>query len=517
MEKTAKTLLLVEDEAIISMAMCQSLQKEGYQVLPVYSGEQAIEMVREQADRIDLILMDINLGKGLDGTEAAQEILKDHEVPLLFLSVHTQGDIVEKTGKLNAYGYVVKDSGITVILASIQMAFKLHEVHQQLKKKEKALRESEGRYQRICSAITDYIYTVRLEEGKGTETRHGPGCQAVTGYSEEEFAVDPYLWIRMVVDEDRPAVQNQARCVMESEEALPVEHRILRKDGALCWVRNTVVPRYDSQGRLQTYDGLIQDITVRKQAEEEVRQLNTELEQRVRQRTAQLETINRELESFSYSVSHDLRAPLRHLTGFVNLLKNRSSPGLDEKSRQYLKVISDSALKMAQLIDDILSFSRMGRIEMMSKRVNLEILFKEVLDTIQVDLKGRTIEWSNNNLPEVQADPVLLKTVLINLVSNAIKFTSRKDRAVIEVGHLADQADEEVFFVKDNGAGFDMKYRGKLFGLFQRLHRVEEFEGTGLGLANVQRIISRHGGRVWAEGAVGEGACFFFSLPKKAD
>jgi light-regulated signal transduction histidine kinase (bacteriophytochrome) len=237
----------------------------------------------------------------------------------------------------------------------------------------------------------------------------------------------------------------------------------------------------------------------------------------VRQRTAQLETINRELESFSYSVSHDLRAPLRHLSGFVSLLKDRYLPELDEKGRQYLKVIGDSALKMNRLIDDILSFSRMGRIEMLSKRVNLETLFKEALDTIQGDLKGREIEWRNGDLPEAQADPALLRTVLINLVSNAVKFTGRKERAVIEIGHIPDQADEEVFYIKDNGAGFDMKYKGKLFGLFQRLHREEDFEGTGLGLANVQRIISRHGGRVWAEGVVGEGATFYFSLPKKSD
>jgi PAS domain S-box-containing protein len=515
MEKITKTLLLVEDEALISLAMCRSLENEGFEVIQAFNGEQAIDRVRQQPGGIDLILMDINLGKGLDGTEAAQEILKDHDLPLLFLSVHTQGDIVEKTGMMNGYGYVVKDSGITVVMASIRMAFKLHQVHQQLKKKEEALRESEGRYRRICSAITDYIYTVHLQEGRDPETNHSPSCLAITGYTDEEFAADPFLWFRMVVDEDKPLVQKQAGCVLEGEGPRSIEHRIIRKDGALRWIRNTIVPRYDEQGRLQVYDGLIQDITERKLAEEEVHRLNTELEQRVRQRTAQLETSNRELESFSYSVSHDLRAPLRHLTGFVSLLKDRCSPGLDEKSLQYLKVIFDSALKMNRLIDNILSFSRMGRIGMMHKRINMETLFKEALEMIQGDLKGRIIEWKNGGLPDTQADPALLKTVLINLVSNAVKFTSRKDQALIEIGHIPDQANEEIYYIKDNGVGFDMKYKDKLFGLFQRLHREEEFEGTGLGLANVQRIISRHGGRVWAEGAVGEGATFYFSLPRK--
>jgi PAS domain S-box-containing protein len=514
MEKTVKTLLLVEDEAIISMALEQSLVDEGFRVLQAFSGEQAVKMVRERPGEIDLILMDINLGKGMDGTEAARHILQDHEIPLLFLSVHTQGDIVEKTGMMNAYGYVVKDSGITVILASIKMAFKLHETYLELKKKEKALQESENRYRRICEAVTDYIYSVHFEEGREPMTRHSPGCQAITGYSEEEFAADPYLWIRMVVEEDHPLVQHQARCLLEGQRLKAIEHRIMRKDGALRWIRNTVVPRYDSQGRIESYDGLIQDITERKLAEDEVHLLNAELEQRVRERTLQLEIINRELESFSYSVSHDLRAPLRHLTGFVNLLKDRCAPGLDEKSLHYLKVISDSALMMGNLIEGLLAFSRMSRVAMKKVGVDISVLFKEVLETMRGEVQGRSINWLNGQLPEVEADPILLKTVLMNLIGNALKFTGQKESAVIEFGHFDDQGDEHVFFVKDNGAGFDMKDQSKLFGLFQRLHKEEEFEGTGVGLANVQRIISRHGGRTWAEGAVGEGATFYFTLPR---
>jgi PAS domain S-box-containing protein len=517
MDKTARTILLVEDEALINMALGKSLVNEGFQILQAFNGEEAVQMVRERSGEIDLILMDINLGKGMDGTEAARLILAEYDLPLLFLSVYTQGDIVEKTGMMNAYGYVVKDSGITVITASIKMAFKLHEAYQKLKKKEEALQESEMRYRRICEAVTDYIYSVHYAEGREPMTRHSPGCQAITGYSEEEFAADPYLWIRMVVEEDHPLVQHQARGLLEGKGPEPIEHRIIRKDGALRWIRNTVVPRYDSQGRIESYDGLIQDITERKLAEEEVHKLNTELEQRVRQRTLQLETINRELESFSYSVSHDLRAPLRHLSGFVNLLKDRCSPGLDEKSLSYLKVISDSALMMNQLIEGLLAFSRMSRVEMKKEKVNLSLLFKDVLETMQAEIQGRSITWINGQLPEVNADPVLLKAVLINLIGNALKFTEKKDKAIIEFGHLDDRGDEDVFLLRDNGAGFDMKDRSKLFGLFQRLHREDEFEGTGLGLANVQRIISRHGGRTWAEGKVGEGATFYFSLPRKAD
>jgi light-regulated signal transduction histidine kinase (bacteriophytochrome) len=243
--------------------------------------------------------------------------------------------------------------------------------------------------------------------------------------------------------------------------------------------------------------------------------LNAELEQRVRERTAQLEAANRELEGFSYSVSHDLRAPLRHLTGFVNLLEKHKPKELDEKSRHYLKVISDSAVKMGRLIDDILSFSRLGRAELRRRRINMDGLVKEARDLIRQDLQEREILWKVDVLPEVNADPEMLKMVVTNLIANAVKFTRQKDRGVIEIGCLDDQPDEDIFYFKDNGSGFDMRYEDKLFGLFQRLHHEKDFEGTGLGLANVRRIIARHGGRTWAEGKVGEGATFYFSLPKE--
>jgi signal transduction histidine kinase len=260
---------------------------------------------------------------------------------------------------------------------------------------------------------------------------------------------------------------------------------------------------------------LAKAVSHQKSSEEEVRQLNAELEQRVRERTAQLEAAIKELEAFSYSVSHDLRAPLRHLTGFVNLLNKHAPEALDEKSRHYVTVISDSAIQMGRLIDDILSFSRMGRAEMTKTLVNMERLLKEVLKMFQQDLEGRDIAWGVGRLPEVYGDPAMLRMVLVNLVSNAIKFTNRKPHATIEIGHIPDDAGEEVLYIKDNGAGFDMRYVDRLFGLFQRLHSMGEFEGTGLGLANIQRIIHRHGGRTWAEGAVGQGATFFFSLPKE--
>jgi light-regulated signal transduction histidine kinase (bacteriophytochrome) len=242
--------------------------------------------------------------------------------------------------------------------------------------------------------------------------------------------------------------------------------------------------------------------------------LNQELEQRVRDRTIQLEAANKELEAFAYSVSHDLRAPLRHIDGFMELLEKSVETALDEQSRRYMEIISDSAKKMGLLIDDLLSFSRMGRNAMSIHPLALEPLVRDVIAELEPDAADRTIDWRIGDLPTVEGDASMLRIVMGNLIANALKYTRPRQQARIEIGSQPEQDYESVIFVRDNGVGFDMTYAHKLFGVFQRLHRADEFEGTGIGLANVRRIIDRHGGRTWAEGEVNQGAVFYFSLPK---
>ena len=226
-----------------------------------------------------------------------------------------------------------------------------------------------------------------------------------------------------------------------------------------------------------------------------------------------LQAANKELEAFSYSVSHDLRAPLRHIDGYAALLSKSAGEALSDKARRYLQTISDSAKQMGQLIDDLLVFSRMGRQDMLRTTVNLDQLVKTVLHDLRLDLQGRTISWTMHPLPNVSGDPVMLRQVFLNLISNALKFTATRPETKIEIGAVRRNSGEAEVFVRDNGVGFDMQYVNKLFGVFQRLHRNDEFEGTGIGLANVRRIIHRHGGRTWAEGAPNQGATFYFSLP----
>ncbi|MBI3653731.1 MAG: PAS domain S-box protein [Acidobacteria bacterium] len=328
------------------------------------------------------------------------------------------------------------------------------------------------------------------------------------GYSREEV-VGKLRMPELLTPESAAIFQQNFAQFKQHGVAHDREYQLRRKDGQIITVLLNSTAIKDAEGNYLSSRSTLFDISERKQADDRIRRLHEELEQRA----AQLEAANQELESFSYSVSHDLRAPLRHIDGFVSMLHKTNAASLDDKGRRYLSIISEAAKHMGQLIDDLLAFSRMGRADLRKTPINMQKLVEEVRHELHKEARDRNIVWHIAPLPEVQADPAMLRLVLVNLLANAVKYTRPRPQAVIEIGSTHHHPDAKVFYVRDNGVGFDANYIDKLFGVFQRLHRAEEFEGTGIGLANVRRIIHRHGGRTWAESTLDNGATFYFSLP----
>lgn len=284
------------------------------------------------------------------------------------------------------------------------------------------------------------------------------------------------------------------------------------KDGSFYWVETTIVPFLDERGKPYRYLAIRADITSRKQAEEDLYKLNQDLEHRVALRTVQLEAANHEMEAFTYSVSHDLRAPLRGIIGFSTILEEQYGSQLDDEAKRIMGVIKRNASNMGRLIDDLLAFSRMGRQDLKKTVIDMQAMVREIIDDLAPEKTHHHMEWDVQPLPSIRADNNTLRQVWVNLIANAIKYSGGREHPRIGIGSFTHEG-QTAFFIRDNGVGFDNKYKDKLFKVFQRLHSSREFDGTGVGLALVMKIISKHGGRVWAEGQKDEGACFYFSLP----
>jgi PAS domain S-box-containing protein len=376
---------------------------------------------------------------------------------------------------------------------------------------EEKLRLSEERLRLMVESLRDYAIFMLSPEGKvmswnsGAERIHGFTAGEIVGQHFSRFYPADKVAEKFPDMELKLAAENGR---------FEDEGRRLRKDGTSFWANVIITPMRNSQGELIGFVKVTRDITARKVAAERIENLNHEL----KSRADLLESANKELESFSYSVSHDLRAPLRHIHGFVELLQKSPAFEGQEAPQRHMGVIAKAAREMGMLIDDLLAFSRTGRAEMQFSTVNMRDVVDQCIRGLETEIAGRNITWAIAPLGTVEGDPSLLRLVWANLLGNAVKYTRPRGEARIEIGReerrdIQGEPQDVVYFIRDNGVGFDMRYASKLFGVFQRLHRADDFEGTGIGLANVQRIIHRHGGKVWAVSEVNAGATFSFSLP----
>ncbi|MBN8569259.1 MAG: PAS domain S-box protein [Ignavibacteria bacterium] len=375
--------------------------------------------------------------------------------------------------------------------------------------------------QRSLKEISDYKYAldessiVAITDQKGIIKHANDNFCKISGYSREELIGQDH---RIINSSFHPKffIRN-IWVTIANGKIWRGELKNKTKNGDFYWVDTTIVPFLNEHGKPYQYVAIRSDITSRKQAEEEINELNEKLEARVAQRTSELETLNEELESFSYSISHDLRAPLRAINGYAFIVKKKLEEkfanALDEEDRTGFEKIVSNTKRMGQLIDDLLSFSRLGRKEIVKTPFEMREIVNQILNDLnpEIDLSKTQIE--NKISHSAPSDLNMMRQVWVNLISNALKYSSVKEQIVIEIGSY-EGIDEIIFYIKDNGIGFDMDYAGKLFGVFQRLHSQKEFEGVGVGLAVVKKIIQRHRGKVWAEGKVKEGATFYFSLPK---
>jgi PAS domain S-box-containing protein len=374
-------------------------------------------------------------------------------------------------------------------------------------KVEEAHRDLEARVQQRLQEVKearhdlDQFFSLSLDllclaGHDGYFKRVNPAWQDVLGWSVDELTSQPYQ--TFVHPDDRLSTNAEQTKLADGGTVMAFENRYRHKDGTYRWLQWKAAPSAE-QGLIYA---AARDITEQKRAE-----------RAMHEHADALAHANRELEAFSYSVSHDLRAPLRHVTGFATLLEQRAGHSLDEQGRHYLKAMVESASRMGRLIDDLLTFSRMGRRALAKQPVDLGRVVASARREVAVDINGRDIVWAIDPLPVVEADPAMLRLALVNLLSNAVKYTRPRAQAHIEIGTVGGSADETVVFVRDDGVGFDMQYAHKLFGVFQRLHGADEFDGTGIGLANVRRIVERHGGRIWVQSEVDRGATFYFALP----
>jgi signal transduction histidine kinase/FixJ family two-component response regulator len=524
------SILLVDDIPANLLALEALLAPYGHRLVRAGSGQEALRCALQEDFAI--ILMDVRLGdmSGIEVTAMLRDRERTRHTPVLLMTAANSDDRELLAGYAHgAVDYLRKPLVPEVLRAKVTVFVDLYRAREAVRHQEELLRARER--ESLENAHRERLHHLLMQAPAAITILRGPDLVFEFVNPLYEQIIGRSVPLGRPMREVFPEVVAQQDVMERFRNVLKTGKPFVGTELPSKWDRhgkgeqeegffNLIYQAVrDEHGRITGVLTFAVEVTeqvlARRKLEllaNELNQLNAELEGRVRERTAQLQEANKELESFSYSVSHDLRAPLRHITGFAQLLERKAGTKLDDTSHGYLKTIISAAQQGGTLVDDLLAFSRMGRAELRQTHVELQPLVEEVRRELEADASGRNIEWRITSLPPVQADPALLRQVLRNLLGNAMKYTRPKPHALIEVGSRETPNEVEVW-VRDNGVGFEMQYVDKLFGVFQRLHTVEEFEGTGIGLANVRRIISRHGGRTWAEGAVGQGATFHFSLP----
>jgi len=504
-EKTK--ILILEDVPLDAELMEHELYREKLQFesLRVETREDFINELENF--KPDLILADHSLPK-FDGLSALKIVEKKcPQIPFIFVSGKIGEEFAVEVLREGATDYVLKNN-LSKLVPAVERALKEANEQIELKMAEEALRNREEQLRMITDNMLDVVAQI---DGDGTLQYVSPSVKTNLGY-EPEYILGKSIseLLNLINSDDLEKVKSTFRAVDRSSPN-KLEFRCQHADGHNMWLESIGNPLLDDEGKIIGAIFAIRDITERKKAEKELKKYHEQLEKMVEARTAELEAINKELESFSFSVSHDLRAPLRRIDGFSQALLEDHEDKLDPQGKDYLNRVRLSAQRMAELIDDMLKLSRLTRSEMHREKVDLS----EMADTIAKELQNtqpeRQVEFLIEDGAIVNGDARLLRATLENLFNNAWKFTSKHPSARIEFG-ITEYNGKPVYFVKDDGSGFDMKDVDKLFKPFQRLHTSDEFAGSGIGLATVQRIIHRHGGLVWAEGELEKGATFYFTI-----
>lgn len=528
-------ILIVDDQDAKRLALAAALEGLGQNVVLASSGREALRLLLGQ--EFAVILLDVRM-PGMDGFETAALIRsrpQTEATPIIFVTAHDRAEADMLGGySLGAVDFIFSPVQAEVLRAKVGVFVDLHLKTLTVQAHERRLRELEARaaqaaqdrlrregererraagreMRKLSGAVEQAADPIFITDRAGRFEYVNPAFEAVTGYARAEVLGQPVslLWPGEEVTAEMEAVW--AGLLRGEPYRGEVRHR--RKDGSFYHKEKTLTPIRDERGRITHVVSTGRDISDRKRIEAQLVSLNASLEARVQERTAQLEDVNTELEAFAHSISHDLRTPLRHVASFADLLqRDVETHGLPPAVARRVGIVQDSARRMDHLISGLLEFARTGRQDLRFRPVPLAEVVQEVVGHLAHEEGGRPVEWVVRELPVVHGDLTALRQVMTNLLSNALKYSRPRETVRIEVWSET-CAGEHVVHVRDNGVGFNMAYRDKLFGVFQRLHSPDTFEGSGIGLSNVKRIVVRHGGRVWAEGREDEGATFSFSLP----